>query len=152
MLEKHAEDVLLLDLRPVSSIADLFVLATAQTQRQVQAIAEHLEDELRKAGRRVRHMEGLVDGRSRSSRGRRRAGVRRSANSEDESDDWPAADELIWVLVDCGDVVVHLFNPPARNFYQLEHLWADAPRLPIEEHAIPDIRQQTAAISKTKHG
>lgn len=36
-----------------------------------------------------------------------------------------------WVLIDFGDVVVHLFHTPARVFYDLEGLWADAPRVPV---------------------
>ena len=37
--------------------------------------------------------------------------------------------EAQWVLVDCGDVVAHIFCPPVRQFYGLEHLWGDMPRL-----------------------
>jgi ribosomal silencing factor RsfS len=37
---------------------------------------------------------------------------------------------LRWLLMDCGDLVIHLFDRPARDFYRLEDLWADAPRLP----------------------
>jgi len=36
-----------------------------------------------------------------------------------------------WVLVDFGDVVVHIFDGPLRGFYNLDGLWADAPRLPV---------------------
>ena len=36
-----------------------------------------------------------------------------------------------WVLLDCGDVVVHLFDSAARSLYRLEDLWADAPRLAL---------------------
>jgi ribosome-associated protein len=37
-----------------------------------------------------------------------------------------------WVLIDYIDWVVHVFHPAAREFYQLEHLWGDAPRQPFE--------------------
>ncbi len=36
-----------------------------------------------------------------------------------------------WVLLDYGDVIIHLFDPETRAFYDLESLWADAPRVPV---------------------
>jgi len=38
-----------------------------------------------------------------------------------------------WVLMDCGDIVVHIFFEPVRDFYDIEGLWADAPRLAVKE-------------------
>ncbi|MFC1631298.1 ribosome silencing factor [Candidatus Omnitrophota bacterium] len=40
----------------------------------------------------------------------------------------------LWVLLDCADVVVHVFQAPTRRFYDLERLWADAPQLKVENH------------------
>ncbi len=47
--------------------------------------------------------------------------------------------EAKWVLLDFGDVVVHVFQPAEREFYRLERLWSDAPRVPLpEEMAAPE--------------
>jgi ribosome-associated protein len=94
-LDRKAEEVLALDLRGVSSATDFFVLATGNSDIQVRAIAEHVVDELAKAGLKPLHVEGL--------------------------------DRARWVLLDFVDFVVHVFHPQAREFYQLENLWGDAP-------------------------
>lgn len=47
-----------------------------------------------------------------------------------------------WILLDYGDVVVHVFQPEERNFYRLERLWADAPRLAMPE-GVPAIVRDT---------
>ncbi len=41
----------------------------------------------------------------------------------------------LWVVLDCGDIVVHLFHAPTRDFYDLERLWADAPKVNLESDA-----------------
>lgn len=95
-LEQKAHDVLVLDLRGISSATDYFVIAGGTSDVQVKAIAEHVVEELKKEGVRPEHLEGVRGGR--------------------------------WVLLDYVDFVVHVFHPQARNFYQLERLWGDAPR------------------------
>ncbi len=95
-LELKAHDVVVLDLRGISTATDYFVIAGGTSDVQVKAIADHVVDELKKETVRPEHVEGL--------RGAR------------------------WVLLDYVDFVVHVFHPQARQFYQLETLWGDAPR------------------------
>jgi len=95
-LERRAHDVVVLDLRGISSATDYFVIAGGTSDVQVKAIADYVVDELKKDHVRPEHLEGVQGGR--------------------------------WVLLDYVDFVVHVFHPQARDFYQLERLWGDAPR------------------------
>ncbi len=99
-LDKKAEQVLLLDVRGLTSYADYFVLMTADSDRQAGAIADALDERLKEQGATKVGVEGYESGR--------------------------------WILVDYGDVVAHVFNREARGFYDLEGLWADAPRFQVE--------------------
>ncbi len=99
-LDKKAEEVLVLDVRGLTSYADYFVLMTADSDRQAGAIADALDEKLKEQGATKVGVEGYESGR--------------------------------WILVDYGDVVAHVFNREARGFYDLEGLWADAPRFPVE--------------------
>jgi ribosome-associated protein len=96
-LELKAEDVLILDLRGISSATDYFVVATGRSDIQVKAVADRIIEGSKKEGQRPDHVEGIRTGR--------------------------------WVLMDFIDFVVHVFHPEAREFYQLETLWGDAPSL-----------------------
>lgn len=89
--DDKAEDIVAIDLRGKSTIADYMVIATGRNSRQLAAMASHLDDKLTKAGVRRVSVEG--------------------ANQGD------------WVLLDGGDVVVHLFRPEVRTFYALEKMW-----------------------------
>jgi ribosome-associated protein len=109
-----------MDLRRLSSVSDFFVIATATSRPQLAAIAEHIEAVLRRVGQRVSHIEGLAPSKSAKSS----ALPARHAMGQ-------AGNGFSWVLMDCGSLVVHLFDPPARQFYQLERLWGDAPRLSL---------------------
>jgi ribosome-associated protein len=85
-----AEDVVVIDLKGRTSIADSMVIATGRSQRQVGAMADYVERALKQAGQKV-SVEGV-----------------------------PQCD---WVLVDGGDIIVHLFRPEVRAFYNLEKMW-----------------------------
>ncbi len=94
VVEKMGEDVLLLDIRPVSIIADYFVVCSGTSERQVKAIHEHILAELKEMGVRPLHVEGTaVSG---------------------------------WKLMDYGSIVVHIFLPLTRHYYNLEQLWRSA--------------------------
>jgi len=117
--EKQARDIVILDVSGPLVIADYFVIATVTNTRQGQALAKEL------------------DLASKASRGRRR---RNTGGLETE--------ESNWVLLDFDDVVVHLFLPEAREYYGLEALWADVPRVPFQpserqEQKAQEIRQPT---------
>lgn len=117
--ENQATDILILDVSGPLVIADYFVIATVHSTRQGQALAKEL------------------DLASKATRGRRR---RNTGGMETE--------ESNWVLLDFDDVVVHLFLPEAREYYGLETLWADVPRVPFTptpQKAMPqvEIRQPT---------
>jgi ribosome-associated protein len=99
-LDKKAEDVLVLDVRGLTSYADYFVLMTADSDRQASAIADAVDERLKARGASKVGVEGYEGGR--------------------------------WILIDYGDVVAHVFNRESRGFYDLEGLWADAPRFTVE--------------------
>ena len=94
VLDKKAEEPVVLDIHELCSFADYFVICHGFSSRQVQAIAWHVREKLGKAGVRILGEEGLTEGR--------------------------------WVLVDAGDVIVHVFDEPVRKFYDLERLWIHA--------------------------
>lgn len=97
LLDKKASDVLVLDVRGMSSYADYIVLASAESDRQVSAMAENVHVKLKEE-------DGLYP-----------SGTEGKETGQ-------------WVLLDYGEVVAHLFVNEVRAFYDLEGLWADAPR------------------------
>jgi ribosome-associated protein len=89
--DDKAEDVVTIDLRGRSSVADYMVICSGRSSRQVAAIAEKLVERLKAETGRSCKIEG-----------------------KDQGD---------WVLIDATDVVVHVFRPEVREFYQLEKMW-----------------------------
>jgi len=92
--DKKASDVLLLDIQELTTIADYFVICNGNNSRQIQAIAEAIEDELKKQGARMLYREGVA--------------------------------ETGWIILDFGDIIVHIFGPKEREYYRLERLWNEA--------------------------
>lgn len=86
-----AEEVIALDLAGRASFADRMVIATGLADRQITAMATHLEERLAEIGIRRVQIEG-------------------GGGSD-------------WVLIDAGDIVIHLFKPEARALYGLEKMW-----------------------------
>ena len=89
--DDKAEDVVQIDLRGRSDVADYMVICSGRSSRQVAAISEKLADRLKEQFRVLAKMEGKETG--------------------------------DWVLIDSGDVIVHVFRPEVREFYQLEKMW-----------------------------
>ena len=108
---KKAQDIVILDMRGVVNFCDYFVLATGTSDRQVKAIAEGIIEGLSALGIDV-HL------------GRNLKGLEATACAEGLG---------AWVLLDRGDVVTHIFEPNAREFYALEYLWRDAPSVAYKE-------------------
>ena len=91
--DDKAEAVVALDLTGKASFCDRMVIATGIADRQITAMATHLEDKLHEAGVKRIQTEG--------------------AGGSD------------WVLIDAGDIVIHLFKPESRSLYALEKMWGE---------------------------
>lgn len=95
--DNKGQDVLILDLRPITPLFDFFVVATGSSRRQVHTIVEEVDAGLRAVGDERLGVEGYEASK--------------------------------WVVQDYGDVVVHVFDTDTRDYYKLEELWSDAPRV-----------------------
>lgn len=97
-------------MRGIVNFCDYFVITTGTSDRHVKSIAEGIQDDLKVLGvdaHQAKHLKGFG-----------------ASTSESEG---------AWVLLDMGDVVVHVFEPQSREFYALEHLWQDAPRVKVSK-------------------
>lgn len=98
--DKGGADILLMDIRKLSIIADYFVICSGDNERQIRAISRGIQD-------------GIEEQRGLSPRHRGRS----------------QGEQAGWVLLDYGGVVVHVFSPQMREFYRLERLWSEAATL-----------------------
>ncbi len=89
--DDKALDVVQIDLRGKSEMADYMIVCSGRSSRQVVSISERLTDRLK-----------------------RERGISTKVEGKDGGD---------WVLIDAGDVIVHVFRPEVREFYQLEKMW-----------------------------
>ncbi|MCX6911139.1 MAG: ribosome silencing factor [Verrucomicrobia bacterium] len=96
VLEKKAEEVVLLDMRGISSFCDFFLICSGTSEPHLKAIANNVEMRLKEHGHIPRGREGVYSSH--------------------------------WVVVDYGDIVVHVFRSDVRRRYALERLWGDAKR------------------------
>lgn len=97
--QKRAEDIMALDVRKVSLLADYFLICHGRSERQIKAIVDEVVEQVEKIGGSVKRVEGKEGGK--------------------------------WILVDLGDVIVHVFSESERSFYNLEKLWSDAPLVDV---------------------
>ena len=93
--DDKAQDVVFIDLKGKSAMADGLVVASGRSHRHVGAMADHLLRSLKEQGYGKCRVEGM-----------------------------PHCD---WVLIDTGDVIVHLFRPEVRSFYNIEKIWSVQP-------------------------
>lgn len=99
--DKKGEDIKIIDITGVSVLADYFIIANGNSESQVNALVDNVEEQLHRAGYHLRQREG-----------------RSSGN---------------WVLLDFGDVIVHVFDKENRLFYDLERIWKDGKDISAEQ-------------------
>ncbi|MDY6919568.1 MAG: ribosome silencing factor [Pseudomonadota bacterium] len=93
--DMKAKDIVTLDVKPLTSVADLMIVASGTSNRHVKAIADSVREKVKHEGIQPLGVEG-----------------------EDAAE---------WVLVDLGDIIVHIMLPDTRRFYDLEKLWSMSP-------------------------
>ncbi|MFO8011398.1 MAG: ribosome silencing factor [Dehalococcoidia bacterium] len=94
-LNRHASDIVLLDLREICGFTDYFVICSGESERQLKAICDEIDGTLSGESKTPRRYQGsAVSG---------------------------------WVILDLGDIVVHVFTPDNREYYALERVWDKAP-------------------------
>ena len=96
--EKLGTDVIALDLSDQLVLSEVFLIATGGNVRQVDSIADFVEEKLREIGEKPARREGTEE----------------------------------WVLLDYSDLVVHIQSTTLRNYYMLDRLWNDCPRLELD--------------------
>lgn len=92
---KKAREIVGVDLRGISPVADYFLIMSGSNKPQIRAICDNIEEKLAEQGVKPLRTEGYHDAE--------------------------------WVLLDFGNLIIHIFDDEQRAYYNLEHLWGDAP-------------------------
>ncbi|MDD2352037.1 MAG: ribosome silencing factor [Candidatus Caldatribacteriota bacterium] len=98
--EKKAEDVIILDIRKISFIADYFIICTAQSPAHLKTLSNTILKELKEKE------------------------INRNLKFEGNP-------QTGWILLDCGDIVIHLFSKEKREYYHLEYIWQEAEKVSL---------------------
>lgn len=98
--DRKGEDIRIIDISEISTLADYFLIAAGTNINQVQALADSVEEKLGRAGYNVKSIEGYEAGN--------------------------------WILLDFGDIIVHVFDSENRLFYDLERIWRDGKSIDVE--------------------
>lgn len=104
--DKLGQDIVAIDMTEQMVLSEVFLIATAQNERQVDAIADAVFDKLATIGEKPLRREGTGQ----------------------------------WILLDYSDLVVHIQSQELRNYYMLDRLWNDCPRIPLQLlESVPEI-------------
>ncbi len=98
--KKKAIDIVGIETKELTVMSDYFIIASGTSNTHVRALADEVDDEMKKLGVDVDHIEGRATG---------------------------------WILLDYNDVLVHVFQPESRQYYNIERLWNDAARVDLSD-------------------
>ena len=98
--KKKAIDIIGIETKELTVMSDYFIIASGTSNTHVRALADEVDDEMKKLGVEVEHIEGRATG---------------------------------WILLDYNDVLVHVFQPESRQYYNIERLWNDAARIDLSD-------------------
>ena len=101
--DRKGEDIRIIDISEISTLADFFIIAGGSNRNQIQALADSVQEKLGREGYLTKNVEGY--------------------------------DMANWVLLDFGDIIVHIFDSENRLFYDLERIWRDGKQIDKEKLA-----------------
>ncbi len=99
--DKKGEDIRVIDISNISTLADYFIIAAGSNRNQVQALSDNVQEKLGRGGYMTKNVEGY--------------------------------DMANWILLDFGDIIVHIFDSENRLFYDLERIWRDGKQISTDD-------------------